>query len=107
MTTPMKVDLPHKLGATEARRRIEGGIGGLEQHIPGPGTKVHSEWQGDRLKLRVTAMGQEVAANIDVEERFVRLEVALPAMLSFLRKPIEALVRREGTELLEDRSKKG
>ena len=107
MTIPMKVDLPHKLGAAEAKRRIAGGIGGLEQHLPGAGTTVNSEWQGDRMKLRVTAMGQEVSANIDVEDRLVRLEVALPAMLSFLRKPIEALVRREGTELLEDRSKKG
>src|SRR5687768_14150337 len=90
MTSPVKVDLPHSLGAAEAKRRIAGGIGRLEDHIPG-GADVRSEWQGDRMTLRVAAMGQEVVANIDVEEKLVRLEVALPAMLSFFRKPIEAL----------------
>lgn len=104
MTGPMKVDLPHTLGAAEAKRRIAGGIGKLENHLPGAGAKVASEWQGDRMALRVTAMGQEVVANIDVEDRLVRVEVALPAMLSFFKKPIEALLRREGAELLEDRS---
>ena len=106
MTSPMKVDLPHSLGAAEAKRRIAGGIGRLEEHLPGGGGNVRSEWQGDRMTLRVSAIGQEVVATIDVEERLVRLEVGLPAMLSFFRKPIEALVRREGAELLEDRSKR-
>ncbi len=29
MTTPTQVDIPHKLGAAEATRRIDGGIGRL------------------------------------------------------------------------------
>ena len=29
MSSPIRVDLPHKLGTAEAKRRIDGGIGRL------------------------------------------------------------------------------
>ena len=103
MTKPMIVDLPHKLGAAEAKRRITGGMGKLRDQISG-GADVRSGWDGDRLNLHVAAMGQEVAAKIDVGETIVRLEVQLPAFLSFFGSKVEGLIRRHGTELLEDRS---
>jgi hypothetical protein len=103
MTKPMIVDLPHTLGAVEAKRRIAGGIGQLRDHIPG-GAQVSSGWEGDRMNLAVQAMGQEVAAKIDVGETVVRLEVQLPAFLSFFGSKIEGLIRRQGAELLEDKS---
>ena len=105
MSSPIKVDLPHKLGAQEAKRRLQNGLGTLKDHIPG-GAEVRSSWQDDRMNLQVAAMGQEVRATLDVEESLVRLQVLLPPMLSFLAKPIEALLRRQGAELLEDKSKK-
>ena len=103
MSNPIVVDLPHSLGAAEAKSRIQNGIGRLEDHIPG-GAKVRSGWEGDRMNLVVAAMGQEVTAAIDVQEKIVRLEVRLPGMLSFFSGKVEALLRRHGTELLEDRS---
>jgi Putative polyhydroxyalkanoic acid system protein (PHA_gran_rgn) len=107
MSEPISVDLPHNLGAAEARRRIAGGIGRLKDHIPGGAADVRSSWEGDRMSLQVTAMGQEVSARIDVQERLVRLEVLLPPMLGFFGKQIEGLLRRQGAELLEDKSKSG
>ena len=103
MTNPINVDLPHSLGAEEAKRRMQGGIGRLEDHIPG-GAIVDSSWAGDRMNLSVQAMGQEVRAVIDVEEKLVRLQLDLPPMLSFFGKKIEALIRRQGTQMLEDKS---
>jgi hypothetical protein len=106
MTQPITVDLPHNLGAQEAKRRLQEGMGKLKDHIPGGAAEVVSSWSGDRLSLEVKAMGQEVRANVDVEEKKVRLEVALPPMLSFLARPIEALLRKQGSELLEDKTRK-
>ena len=103
MSNPISVDLPHSLGAAEAKRRIQNGIGRLGDHIPG-GAQVRSGWEGERMNLSVTAMGQEVTATIDVEERFVRLQVRLPGILSFFGGKVEALIRRHGPELLEDKS---
>jgi hypothetical protein len=106
MQPPIKVDLPHRLGTEEAKRRIGGGIGKLKDHIPGGSADVSSSWSGDVMNLEVKALGQEVRARLDVQEDKVRLEVVLPPMLSFLARPIEALVRSQGTELLEDKTKK-
>ena len=103
MTSPLTVDLPHKLGAAEARRRIERNVGKLTDHIPG-GAQVGSRWTGDRLDLDVGAMGQQVATQIEIQETVVRMTVMLPPALSFFRGMIEPLIRSQGAALLEDKS---
>lgn len=107
MSNPIMVDLPHKLGAQEARRRIERNVGKLSEHIPG-GAQVSSRWTGDRLDLDIDAMGQKVAARIDVQETIVRLTMTLPPALAFFSGMIEPLLRNQGAAMLEDKSgKKG
>lgn len=106
MTTPLTVDLPHKLGAEEARRRIERNVGKLTDHIPG-GAQVGSRWTGDRLDLDIGAMGQQVAARIEIQEAVVRLTIDLPASLAFFKGMLEPLIRKQGAVMLEDKGKKG
>lgn len=106
MTKPIVVDLPHKLGAEEAKRRMRSSIGKLKDYIPGGG-HVESSWEGDRMNLRVQAMGQEVVGHVDVQETKVRLELMLPPILSLFAGKIEGLLRSRGPELLEDKSKRG
>ncbi len=104
-TQPIHVDLPHKLGRSEARRRIGDNVHKLAGFIPGGGNVSH-EWQGDRLDLKIEAMGQSVDARIEVEESLVRLHVLLPGLLGMMAKPIEAALRAKGEMLLlEDRKK--
>jgi hypothetical protein len=105
MTKPIKVDLPHSLGAAEAKRRMQNGIGKLKDFIPGGG-KVESSWEGDRMNLSVQAMGQEVTGHLDVMEQVVRMELMLPPILALFAGKIEALMRSRGTEMLEDKSKR-
>lgn len=104
MNKPIVVDLPHRLGAEEAKRRMQSGIGKLSDHIPG-GAAVDSDWVGDRMNLRVTAMGQEVGGHIDVFESKVTVELMLPAFLGLFAGKIEGLLRSRGADLLEDKSK--
>jgi hypothetical protein len=105
-TQPIHVDLPHKLGRVEARRRIADNIHKLASVFPG-GASVTHEWQGDRLDLAILAMGQSVTARIDVEEALVRCHIALPGLLGMLAKPIDSALRAKGSDLLlEDRAKK-
>ena len=105
MTTPIQVDLPHKLGAAEAKRRIDGGIGRLKDFIPG-GAEVRSAWTDDRLGLQVNAMGQEVNAQLDVRDTYVRVELLLPPALAFFGPIIESALRHKGEDLLEDKTKR-
>ncbi len=104
--TPIGIDLPHRLGAQEARRRIDSRIGDLKDHIPAA-ADIRAAWAGDRLALHVAALGQEIEAALDVRETFVRVEVLLPPALGFFRGMIEAGLRRSGRALLEDRSRAG
>ena len=99
MERPIDVDLPHKLGKDEARRRLAGNIDKLERHIPG-GARVENHWQGDTLNLTVHAMGQAVQARIDVEEAKVHCRVTLPGMLALFAAPIEAMLKSKGSGLL-------
>lgn len=109
MERPIEVELPHKLGREEAHRRIANNIHRLKEHLPGgAASHVASNWAGDTLSLDITAMGQTVAAEVEVEETKVRCRVVLPGMLSFFAGPIEAALKAKGGDLLlEDKSKKG
>jgi hypothetical protein len=104
MSGPISVDLPHQLGAEEAKRRIAGNMDSLRSHLPA-GAQVSSAWQGNDLTLAIAALGQEIKAGIDVQERLVRVTVILPPALSFFGKAIEAGLRKTGPAMLEDRSK--
>ena len=102
MQKPIQVDLPHKLGRDEARRRIANNIHKLKEHIPG-GAQVDSAWQGDELDLSINALGQAVSAKIGVEETKVRVAVMLPGMLAMFAGPIEAMLQKKGNVLREDK----
>ena len=105
MSQPIEVDLPHKLGKEEARRRIADNIHKLQDHIPGGG-HVESGWSGDQLNMRVQAMGEAVQTVIDVEETKVHLKMLLPGMLGMFAGPLQAIIRNKGSDiLLEDHHK--
>jgi putative polyhydroxyalkanoate system protein len=104
MSQPIEVDLPHRLGKEEARRRIADNIHKLQEHIPGT-AHVESGWAGDQLNLSVQALGDSVQASIVVEETKVRVKMLLPGMLGMFAAPIQAVLRKKGGALLEDHSK--
>ena len=104
MSQPIDVDLPHSLGKDEARRRIANNVHKLTEHIPG-GAQVQSGWSGDQLNLDITAMGQTVAATIDVMDTKVHLKVLLPGMLGMFAGVIQGALQKRGSVLLEDHSK--
>jgi putative polyhydroxyalkanoate system protein len=105
MSQPIEVDLPHKLGKEEARRRIADNIHKLQDHIPGGG-HVESGWSGDQLNMRVQAMGEAVQTVIDVEETKVHLKMVLPGMLGMFSGMIQAALQKKGSDiLLEDHHK--
>src|SRR5690349_425820 len=98
MNQPISVDLPHKLGKDEARRRIANNIHKLTDHIPGGSAQATSSWDGDELSLNVAAMGQAVDAKILVKETVVTCRILLPGMLGMFAGPIEAMLKNKGSD---------
>ena len=104
MSQSLTVDVPHKLGAAEAKRRIGANIGTVGSKLPA-GATVSPVWEGDRLRLDVAILGQRVEAGLDIQDTLVRVTVQLPPALAFFRQAVEAGLRQSGAALLEDRTK--
>jgi hypothetical protein len=105
MSQPLTVDVPHNLGAAEARRRIQANLHTLGSKLPA-GATVTPVWEGDRLRLDIAMLGQQAEARLDIQETLVRISVLLPPALAFFRQAIEAGLRQSGAALLEDRTKR-
>ena len=105
MSAPLTIDVPHKLGRAAARERLRTRSGELASHMPGGIADVRSAWASENeMTLDITAMGQTIAARLEVQDTLVRVHLTLPPMLSFFSGMIGAAVRDQGTKLLEDRN---
>lgn len=101
MAQPVRFDIPHRLGRDEARRRMDKGLGDLDRAMPFA-SRIGKTWQGDRLVIEVTALGQVTTANLDVAEDRVSIELALPGLLGMFGEKIAGVFRKRTTELLTD-----
>ena len=106
MQRPIDMTMPHSLGKDTAKQRLAANIHKLADHIPGGAAEVTDSWAGDTLNLTVKAMGAAVVAAIIVEEKQVRCHITLPGMLALFARPIEAMLKAKGPELLEAPRKK-
>lgn len=96
----MRVAIPHALGREAARDRLKNRIHELADHLPGAAT-VEATWPGeDRMQIVVGAMGQSMTGTIEIEERQVIFDIALPGILSFIEPMVESAIRQQGTKLL-------
>jgi len=98
----MRVALPHNLDRAEVRRRLSENSHKIAGHIPGGMADVTTSWPGDDLmQMNITAMGQTVSGQIEVEDHQVVINMDLPAALSFFKPMIEQAVRSNGPKLLK------
>lgn len=96
---PITVDIPHQLGRAAARERLDKGVNKLTSFVPGSTVTEHY-WNGDTLAFTVQAMGQRIAAKLDVFDDRVRAVLDLPPMLAMLATKAKELLLDNGTKLL-------
>lgn len=97
----MRVAIPHNLPREEVRRRLRGGSGDIARHIPGSMAEVHTHWQSeDQMGLSVAALGTTVNGHVEIEDRQVVFQVALPPALSFVEPLVAGALRKGGAKLL-------
>jgi hypothetical protein len=101
MATPITVNIPHQLGRTEARRRIENGFAQITRLLPGAaGGKCTERWEGDRLVFGVTTLGQTVAGVVTVLDAVVTMEIELPGVLGLIAGGLKDRLQNAGQLLL-------
>ncbi|MBW8785242.1 MAG: polyhydroxyalkanoic acid system family protein [Novosphingobium sp.] len=98
----MRVAIPHQLGKAEARRRLQSRGHEIGSFMPGGIADVAVTWPSqDRMAMNVGAMGQQVAATVDIEEHQVWVDVQLPPALSFFGPVIQGAIEQQGRKLLK------
>lgn len=98
----MRVAIPHDLGRDEVRRRLKERSHEIADHIPGGMAQVATDWTGeDTMQINVSAMGQDLRGNVNIEDSELVFEIALPMALAFVEPIISGAVRQQGEKLLE------
>jgi hypothetical protein len=103
MATPVTIIIPHKLGRMEARSRVDASIDRFKAQLSSAGIgKIQHAWaEDDRLGFHAKALGQNITGRIDVADDNLRIEVDLPALLAGFADKASAVLRKQGTLLIE------
>ena len=98
----MRVPLSHDLGKEEVRRRLRERSHEIGDAIPGGMAEVTTSWPNeDCMNLGINAMGNQIGAQVLIEDTKVIFEVDLPRALSFVEPMIAGAIRKNGQKLLE------
>ena len=91
----------HRLGKEEAVRRIKEGLTRGKGPLGPMIAMEQATWEGDTLHFLMRALGQTAAAEVEVLEDALRIEVSLPWLLAEAAKRLLPILRKEATLLLE------
>jgi putative polyhydroxyalkanoate system protein len=101
MPKPLVVTISHTMGREQAAARLKERIGVVQQMLGSYRIGiVADQWDGDRLNVRLSALGQAVHGTVDVMDDLVRVEVQLPWLLAAFADRIKLVVQQKATVLL-------
>jgi putative polyhydroxyalkanoate system protein len=107
MSQVITINIPHQLPRDEVRKRIDEAVARAEPQIGPMGGTLQKTWAGDTLDFSLQAVGQAVTGKAFVEDRQVRVEVALPWMLASLGGVIRQAIEQHGRQALGHRAGTG
>ncbi|MFN4020737.1 MAG: polyhydroxyalkanoic acid system family protein [Erythrobacter sp.] len=97
----MRVTLPHDLPRDEVRRRMRAHADEIAGFFPPGLAKVTTGWPNeDRMDLTAEVMGMSIPGGVELRDGAVVIEMHLPMLLSVMKGPLEAAVKKEGRRLL-------
>lgn len=97
----MRVALPHTLGKDEVRRRMHRHADEIGGFFPVGLARVTTGWPNeDRMTITAEVMGQSIPGGVEIREHEVIIEMDLPLLLSVMKGPLEAAVKKEAGRLL-------
>jgi hypothetical protein len=97
----MRVTLPHDLPKDEVRRRMRAHASEIAGFFPPGLARVTTGWpHDDRMDITAEVMGMSIPGRVDVRDGEVVISMDLPLLLSVMKGPLEAAVKKEGGRLL-------
>lgn len=101
MQKPIHIEIPHRLGSIEARRRLQSGFSKIRDQAGLGGLALDERWVGDTLEFTAGAFGQKIAGRAQVKEEAVSIDIDLPGSFAALGNLICGRLTRTATRLLE------
>jgi hypothetical protein len=99
----MTATIPHQLGKSEAKRRIQSHIATLRQQHAALFSNLTEQWTGDTMTFSLTALAQTISGRLVVEEHAVQVAVSLPWIFQALESAIRPQIEDVGRKLLEQK----
>src|SRR5437667_12814211 len=96
---PLTITIPHQLTKAEARRRIDSHIAELLGQYSSHLDHLDHHWTGDTLDFQAGVMGMTITGKVHVEVQVVRVEVALPWLLTTIARPVMRSIEQERRKL--------
>ncbi|MCW2315054.1 Putative polyhydroxyalkanoic acid system protein (PHA_gran_rgn) [Rhodoblastus acidophilus] len=100
MGQPISVDVPHKLGAAEAERRVRRGFGVIKEKFGDKLSAVDVVWGEGRADLTITAVGQTLRGALEFLPEAVRVTIDLPWFLAALGSSVVGRLAQKTAEVL-------
>lgn len=101
MGQPVSVDVPHKLGAEEAERRVRRGFGLLKEKLGDKLSALDVRWGDGHADLTITAMGQTLRGALEFLPEAVRVTVDLPWFLAAIGGKLVGRIAQKTEEVLK------
>jgi hypothetical protein len=91
----------HRLGKTEAVRRLKEGFARTDGHLGSMVAIDQQTWEGDTLHFRMRALGQAATGTIEVLDEALRIQISLPWLLAKAAERLLPVLRNQTALLLE------
>lgn len=101
MGQTVTVDVPHKLGAEEAQRRVQAGVEALRHKYAEHFSALHIEWKDLRADIALTVMGHSLTGALDFLPDRVRVSLELPWLLAMIAEKARGMIAKHTDEMLQ------
>jgi hypothetical protein len=97
----LEISVPHDLGRAEARRRVADGLQNVQARYGQSVGTIEQRWTGDRLDFTVTALGQRISGDLDIQDKAVHIRVLLPWLLARIAEKLRPQIENEARRVLK------
>src|SRR5579864_6131764 len=95
------ITVGHHATKQEILRKLKSSFGDIRAQIAPYVSSVTEDWTDSGVEVRVVALAHPITSSIEVDERFVRIEIQLPGLLGIFGGLIASRVKRGARLLLE------
>ncbi len=100
MQNTITVTVPHNLGIETAKKRLAERLEMLQRDYVDKIAHSEVTWSGDVATIKVSALGQQATAQMNVLPEMVRIEVQLPWLLAAIAGKVQDFISRNASDVL-------